>query len=140
MMRKVLVVDDEISCCEMLSDFLEARGFEPLVAFSGEEALEAYGQERPDLVLLDIRMPGKDGIETLREIKAMDPSAEVVMVTALHERELGLESIAQGAFDYVTKPIDCRYLDLVLKAKLVDLNGRPREAAKEPISALEVEA
>lgn len=135
MMRKILVVDDELSCCEMLREFIASKGFETVVANSGEEALETYGQERPDLVLLDVRMPDMDGIETLRELKAMDPEAEVVMVTALHEKELGLEAMTQGAFDYVTKPIDCRYLDLVIKAKMIDLRGRPQVEAKESVSA-----
>ncbi len=135
MMRKILVVDDELSCCEMLRDFIASRGFEAVMASSGEEALKTYGQERPDMVLLDIRMPDMDGMETLRELRAMDPEAEVVMVTALHEKELGLEAMTQGAFDYVTKPIDCRYLDLVLKAKMIDIQGRPQARAKEPVRA-----
>lgn len=135
MLRKVLVVDDELSSCEMLREFLMGQGYETLMALSGEEALETYERERPDLVLLDIRMPDKDGLETLRDIKALDPDADVVMVTALHEREMGLAAMVEGAFDYVTKPLDCRYLDLVLKAMKVEMKGRPRVEAKESVRA-----
>ncbi len=126
MLKKVLVVDDEPSCCEMLREFLAERGYHPVVANSGAEALVAYEQERPDVVLLDVLMPDKDGLETLRELKAMDPEAGVVMVTAVQEKQLALEAMTEGAFDYITKPIDCRYLDLVLKTKMVHISARPQ--------------
>lgn len=135
MLKKVLVVDDELSSCEILREFLMDQGYETLMALSGDEALETYQRERPDLVLLDVRMPDKDGLETLREIKALDPDADVVMVTALHEREMGLKAMVEGAFDYVTKPLDCRYLDLVLKAMNVDMTARHRMEAKEGVRA-----
>ena len=118
MSSKILVVDDEPDFCEALGDFLEAKGYSVAEAYSGDEALAAYRQESPDVVLLDIRMPGKDGTETLHELKALDPEASVIMVTAIHEEEIAKQAMAEGAFDYITKPIDPGYLKMALMTKL----------------------
>ena len=118
MPSKILVVDDEISVCKELRLFLKGKGYSVAEAYSGDEALEAYKQESPDVVLLDIRMPGKDGIETLHELKALDPDASVIMVTAVHEEEIAKKAMSEGAFDYITKPIDPGYLEIALMTKL----------------------
>ena len=118
MRSKILVVDDEIFVCTMLGKFLIERGFRVVEAHNGDEAMEVFGRERPDVVLLDIRMPGKDGLEVLREIRDLDPEASVIMVTAVHEEELAKQAMAEGAFDYITKPIDPDYLELSLMTKL----------------------
>jgi DNA-binding NtrC family response regulator len=118
MSSKILVVDDEIFVCKMLRKFLIERGLRVVEAHNGEEAMEVFSRERPDVVLLDIRMPGKDGLETLAELKALDPEASVIMVTAVHEEELAKQAMAEGAFDYITKPIDPDYLELSLMTKL----------------------
>ncbi len=118
MQCKILVVDDEITVCKELRKFLEMRGCSVSEAYNGNQALAAYVQERPDLVLLDVRMPGKDGLETLEELKALDPEASVIMVTAVHEEDIAKQAMNDGAFDYITKPIDTDYLELVLMTKL----------------------
>ncbi|MEE9304918.1 MAG: response regulator [bacterium] len=118
MPSKILVVDDERSVCKELRLFLKGKGYSVAEAYSGDEALVAYRQESPDVVLLDIRMPGKDGIEALHEIKALDPEASVIMVTAIHEEEIAKQAMAEGAFDYITKPIDPGYLEMALMTKL----------------------
>ncbi len=118
MPSKILVVDDERSVCKELCRFLKGKGFSVVEAYSGDEALEAYKLESPDVVLLDIRMPGKDGVETLHELKALDPEASVIMVTAVHEEEIAKQAMVEGAFDYITKPIDRGYLEMALMTKL----------------------
>ena len=123
MPSKVLVVDDEHAICKELRKFLEGKGYSVKEAYSGDEALEAYKQERPDVVLLDIRMPGKDGMETLHELKALDPEASVIMVTAVYEEDIAKEAMNEGAFDYITKPINREYLEMTLMTKLVLLEG-----------------
>ena len=123
MPSKVLVVDDEHSVCIELRKFLEGKGYSVKEAYSGDEALEAYKQERPDVVLLDIRMPGKDGMETLHELKALDPEASVIMVTAVYEEDIAKEAMNEGAFDYITKPINREYLEMTLMTKLALLEG-----------------
>ncbi|MDV2504477.1 MAG: response regulator [bacterium] len=121
--HKILVVDDEIAVCKELNKFLEFKGFSVVEAYDGDQALEAYRDEKPDIVLLDIRMPGKDGLETLRELKALDPEVSVIMVTAVHEEALAKQAMTEGAFDYITKPINPDYLELALMTKIVMLTG-----------------
>lgn len=115
---KILVVDDEPSVCDVLKEFLASYGYQVSVAYSGDEAIEAYQQDRPDVVLLDVRMPGKDGIETLRDIKSKDPSATVIMVTAVHKENVIREALAEGASDYITKPINPQSLELAIRTKM----------------------
>ncbi|MDV2496649.1 MAG: response regulator [bacterium] len=123
MPSKILVVDDEEFFCKELRRFLEGKGYDVLEAYSGEEALEVYSQERPDVVLLDIRMPGKDGLETLKELKDLDPEASVIMVTAVNEEEPARQAMSEGAFEYITKPIDRDYLEMGLMVKIAMAGG-----------------
>ncbi len=123
MKNKILVVDDEPDFCEALREFLADKGFTVVEANSCEEALEAYSQERPDVVLLDVLMPGKDGRETLQELKAFDPDVNVIMITAVHEEDLALKAMADGAFDYITKPVNPEYLEMALMTKIGLLEG-----------------
>ena len=117
MMNKILVVDDEPDFCDVLRDFLRSKGFEVAIALSGEEALPAYMQEKPDVVLLDIQMPGMDGLETLRELKVLDQGANVIMVTAIENDEIVMWAMVEGALDYIIKPVDHDNLVLALTTK-----------------------
>ncbi|MDA2916829.1 response regulator [Nitrospinae bacterium AH_259_B05_G02_I21] len=119
MSNKILVVDDEIAVCKQLRKFLEPKGYSVLEAHSGEEALSIYKQEKPDVVLLDVMMLGMNGLETLKELKSFDPEASVIIVTAIREKELAKQTLAEGAFDYITKPIDPDYLELALMTQIV---------------------
>ncbi|MDV2494764.1 MAG: response regulator [bacterium] len=123
MSNKVLVVDDEPDFCEALRDFLGSKGYEVAIALSGEEALLAYMQEKPDVVLLDMMMPGMSGLVTLRELKGLDQGANVIMVTAVHEEDIAKQAMAEGAFDYITKPVNRDYLELVILTKIILLEG-----------------
>jgi len=86
------------------SKLLSQEGYEVVEASNGAEAVEAYKAEKPDLVLMDITMPVMDGIEAVKNIKAYDSEAKVVMVTALGQRSMVLEAIRAGAKDFVVKP------------------------------------
>ncbi|MFQ5693094.1 MAG: response regulator, partial [Nitrospinota bacterium] len=77
----------------------------------------------PHLVLLDIRMPGMGGVETLKKIKEFDSQIGVIMVTAVHDEEMAKRTMEHGAYDYVTKPIDFNYLNLVVFAKIAEVLG-----------------
>ncbi|MFQ5904534.1 MAG: response regulator [Candidatus Binatia bacterium] len=117
MPNKVLVVDDEPDFCEAIGDFLGAKGYRVLEAHDGDRALEIYRQERPDVVLLDVRMPGKDGIETLQELRALDPGLRVIMITAVEEEALDGQAAAavdEGILDYINKPLEPQSLELTL--------------------------
>jgi CheY-like chemotaxis protein len=102
---KVLIVDDEQRFLVTTAKILGRKGLQTLVAASGEEALEKLG-ESPDVIVLDIRMKGMDGEETLRIIKDMHPEIPVIMLTGHGEQDSAERAVAQGAFDYLTKPTD----------------------------------
>ena len=101
----VLIVDDEITIIESLSGILSDDGFEVIHAFNGYEALKKIENESPDIVLLDIWMPGMDGIETLREIKQKFPNIPVVMITGHGSIESAVEATKSGAYDFLEKPL-----------------------------------
>ena len=112
MLKKVLIVDDDPDFCDVLRDFLRSKGFEVAITLSGERALLAYMQEIPDVVLLDIQMPGPHGLEILRELKVLDQGANVIIVTAIEDDEIVMRAMAEGALDYIIKPVNP--YDLVL--------------------------
>lgn len=103
---KVLFVDDEIDFLETLMKRMKKRGVEVAGVGSGEEALDYLNKKPVDVVVLDVRMPGIDGIKALREIKKIDPLVEVIMLTGHASIEAAIEGMASGAFDYLMKPAD----------------------------------
>lgn len=101
----VLIVDDEITIIESLKGILSDDGFEVMHAFNGYEALKKIEAGSPDIVLLDIWMPGMDGIETLKEIKKITPSLPVVMITGHGTIESAVDATKSGAYDFLEKPL-----------------------------------
>jgi DNA-binding NtrC family response regulator len=102
----VLLVDDELEFLETLVKRLTKRGLNISTAKSGEDALKIIGGKGIDVAVLDVRMPGMDGIQTLREIKKIDPLMEVIMLTGHASVEVAIEGMELGAFDYLMKPAD----------------------------------
>lgn len=117
---RVLLVDDEAQFVELLAERLETRGFQVETALNGDEALPKVQQRDIDVVVLDVLMPGKNGLETLKEIKQAKPLVEVIMLTGHATVETGIEGMQLGAFDYLLKPTDTE--DLV--AKITKAYGR----------------
>jgi DNA-binding NtrC family response regulator len=103
---KVLLVDDEKDFVEMLALRLKEVGEKVTPAYNSKECLEVLEKKDIDVILLDIKMPGMDGIETLREIKKKFPLVEVIMLTGHGTIETAVEGMKLGAFDYVLKPAD----------------------------------
>lgn len=103
-MSKVLIVDDAAFMRTMLRKILTEAGYECVEAANGHEALQRYAEERPDAVTLDITMPEMDGLEVLRALRATDPTARVVMCSAMGQETLILDAIRGGAVDFVVKP------------------------------------
>jgi len=100
----VLVVDDEELTLRTISRGLHQEGFEVCTAGSGEEAIQRFQEEKPDLTLLDIVLPGIDGVEVLRQVKQINPAAIVVMMSAYHMVDRAVEAMKLGAYDYLVKP------------------------------------
>ena len=111
MSRKILVVDDEISIGEIFRDYFSEEGYVVLLATDAPKALELVSIEHPDLVLLDIKLPGMDGLECLREIKKKLPDTVVVMLTGVQDEEVAKQAIRRGAYEYMTKPMDLQYFE-----------------------------
>src|SRR4051794_851191 len=105
-MASILIVDDERPIRRILSVLLQERHHRVAEVGSGEEALAALAEAAPDLVLLDLRLPGIDGLETLKRLRALKPRLDVVMMTAHGTISSAVEAMRRGAFDYLTKPFD----------------------------------
>ena len=102
----ILIADDAQFLRMRISKMLSRNGFQVLQADNGLGAVSAYKTARPDVVLMDITMPEMDGLTALREIRAVDPNARVVMLTALGQESVVLEAIRHGAQDFVVKPFE----------------------------------
>ena len=102
----ILLVDDEVEFLETLVKRLKKRRLNISGVKSGEEALVIVGEKGVDVVVLDVRMPGIDGIETLKKIKEINPLIEVIMLTGHASLEVAIEGMELGAFDYLMKPTD----------------------------------
>lgn len=123
---RTLLVDDENEFLEPLVKRLRRRKIDVRTAASGEAALEMLAAEPVDVVVLDVRMPGMDGIQTLREIKARDPQVEVIMLTGHASIEVAVEGMELGAFDYLMKPMNID--ELVYKLQDAHKRKQLREA------------
>jgi two-component system response regulator (stage 0 sporulation protein F) len=122
---RILVVDDETSVVDVLSEYFAGQGYTVKTANNGEQALGTIPEYRPSVILLDVRMPGLDGVEVLRRIRATDKNVAVIMVTANEDVELARETLKLGAFDYVAKPFDFGYLDQAVTLGLIQSGGGP---------------
>ena len=113
--KRILIVDDEPLITEVLGEHFKVD-YEVETALNGTDALTAILRTRPDIVLLDINMPRMNGVEVLRDIKQIDETIAVIMVTANEQISLAAEALKSGAFGYVPKPFDFRYLDHMVAA------------------------
>ena len=120
-MPRVLIVDDDPAFVELLWEFLTAKGYELAAASNGEDALRQLKEDRPHLVLLDVCLPKMNGLEVLKHIREIDREVGVIMVTALDEDETGRQALKLGAFDYITKPPDLKYLERSLWYKITTM-------------------
>jgi len=115
---RILVADDEESHRIMLRAVLQEEGYEVAVAADGPEAIRAMEQEPFDLILLDIRMPGMDGIEALMEIRKISPYVPVLMMTAYASVKTAVDALKAGAFEYLIKPLDIDELKILIETAL----------------------
>ena len=120
---RILIVDDEKDLCDILFRMLKRNGFRPIVANDGQKALEMIQLGMPEIVLLDVMMPGMDGMEVLRRAKKLNPRLPVMMFTAYGGIDGAVQAIKEGADDYLSKPVD--HSELVDKLKRVLSNRLP---------------
>ncbi|MFC1867034.1 response regulator [Thermodesulfobacteriota bacterium] len=113
-MNKILLIDDEKDIVRVLSISLRADGYDVISAYSGEEGLELFEKESPDIVLTDIKMPGMDGIEVLGKIKEHEHDAEVIIITGHGDIDNAIEALKYGASDFINKPVRDEVLSIAL--------------------------
>src|SRR3989338_2147666 len=122
---KLMVVDDEIDVCNFVKSFFEMRGFKVTTALNGDEAMSKLLQDRPDIVILDVKMRREaEGLEYLQKIKQALPTAKVMMVTGVEDEKTVETARRLGADDYITKPLVLEYLESNVLKKIGELTGR----------------
>ena len=146
MKTRILLVDDEEQFVQALSERLTLRGYDVTTSLSGEDALEKLKQYNYEVVILDVAMPGLDGVATLREIKKFKPLTEVIMLTGHATVETAIEGMKLGAADYLVKPCDTEELmakinkahqrkagqeERIREAKVKDIISSPRSVLKK---------
>jgi len=120
-MIKILAVDDEQGMCLIIKETFAPMGFTVLSANNAEDAIKIVNREKPKLVFLDIRMHGKSGLDVLKEIKAIDKSIRVVMLTVVADEATRQKAIESGADDFVAKPFMSEHLEEVARKEIADL-------------------
>ena len=122
-MRKILIIDDEEGNVRVLSMSLRSDGYDVVTAYSGEEGLDVFGRESPDIVLTDLKMPGMNGLEVLKNVKASNPETEVIIITGHGDIDSAIEALQYGASDFINKPIRDEGLSIALKraAEKIDI-------------------
>ena len=123
-MQRILVVDDEEPVRNLLTTFLEKKGYMTADVETGPLALAQLNIFKPHMVLLDIRMAGLDGLETLKKIKNHDPDLPVIMVTGENDDKTAREAMENGALDYITKPFNLEQLQTNLTIHLMLLDDQ----------------
>jgi two-component system, chemotaxis family, chemotaxis protein CheY len=121
-MAKILLVDDNETLRARAARFLAVEGFTVVEAESADQAMELFTAEQPDVILMDVSLAGKSGIVVLREMRAADPAAKAIMITAQGQESLVLEAVRAGAKDYVVKPLEKDRLISVVR-KLLGVTG-----------------
>jgi len=125
---KILVVDDEVRMCDSLHTLLTSIGHEVETAFDGDSASEKIAASDYDVVLSDIKLPGKDGIDVLRAAKEKDPNSVVILMTAYASLESAMRAVSEGAYDYLLKPIEFSHLKLAVDRAI---DKRRSDSARE---------
>ena len=122
-MSKILIVDDDVASARTLQLHLKSQGNKVETAYDVDQGLASMESFGPEILILDIRMPGKSGLEGLPEFKALQPEIHIIMITAFHDMESTIEAMQKGAEEYIHKPIDIGELDLAISKIAADNGG-----------------
>ena len=123
---EILLVDDEPGILKVLRISLADRGYQVMIADTGEKALDIFREKKPGIILTDIKMPGMDGIALLQKVKAENPDTEVIMITGHGDMELAIQSLKYEASDFLTKPIHDEALEIALRRARERMSFRSR--------------
>jgi DNA-binding NtrC family response regulator len=134
---KILIVDDDHSIIELLKTTLQESGYSVIAAYNGTQALQKFGVEKPDLILVDYKMPDMTGLDLIRELKKTTPHLKSVLITAFGSEEVAIEAVRQGINDYLKKPFDLEEITKVVEAQLGIKTAQKIETIKEKITSLE---
>lgn len=126
-MKQILIVDDDLDLQFLLKNLLSKNGFNILKATNGFDALDLVRENKPALVLLDIRLPGINGMEVLKKIRQMHSSLPVIMITSITNINQAIQAKKMGAVSYITKPFDYKKLLAILKKTLGEFAGEKNE-------------
>jgi DNA-binding response OmpR family regulator len=129
-MKKILIVDDEVDIASSIQYVLRQEGFQTLLAHDGFKAMELVTGEKPDLIILDLMMPGLDGYEVCRRVRSTDQKTPILMLTARTSEIDTVVGLELGANDYITKPVRLRELVARVKANLRATPGTPVQPAR----------
>jgi DNA-binding NtrC family response regulator len=116
--QRILIIDDEPEICWIMKKVLSEKGYEVFTAFNGEQGVEQVAQTVPDLVFLDIKLPGIDGLEVLRQVKEKYPSLPVIILSAFDDVNAAVRAMKLGAYDYISKPLNVDEMHITLKNAL----------------------
>lgn len=117
--KKILVIDDEQEIGWLFSKILTEEGYQVLISLDGQDGISTIKKEKPDLVILDLKLPGMDGIETLREIRKFDKDLLVIVLTGYETVKSAVEAMKLGAYDYLSKPVNIEKIKTILKDALI---------------------
>lgn len=118
----IMVIDDQPGIRRLLAEVLQEDGYNVAIAANGYEALQKVKEITPQLILMDMKMPGMDGLETFRELKKIGKAERVIMMTAYGELELVKEAMSLGAYKYITKPFDINEIKKIV-AEALDITA-----------------
>ena len=135
-MQKILIIEDEIEISKILASYLEKAGYQVISAARGDQGLSLWEHSKPDLILLDINMPGMDGLEVAREIRKKS-DIPIIMITARVEESDKLIGLELGADDYVTKPFSPR--EVVARVKTVLRRSNPKPQTNQILREMDLE-
>ena len=130
-MKKILIIDDDIDMCNLLSRFLQRKGFETDTAHNGNRGIAKCKENNFDVVLCDFRLGDKEGREVLRDIKAINPQTIVIIITGYSDIKIAVDVIKAGAFDYITKPLVPDEVLTVINKSLASFSNGVQQITKK---------